>query len=120
MTGDAIAVDATTQSFGIRCAILIGSSLMLVVMMTEVLCRRPGLVLAIAGHRCPGELERQKNEDEDGKPAAHGRDCISDSLCRKSTAGCARRYPPPAAVSYTHLVYTLPKAGESSRLYSVE
>ena len=34
---------------------------MLVVMMTEVLCRRPGLVLAIAGHRCPGELERQKN-----------------------------------------------------------
>ena len=54
MTGDAIAVDASAQGFGIRCAILIGSSLMLVVMMAEVLCRRPGLVLAIAGHRRPG------------------------------------------------------------------
>ena len=65
MTGDAIAVDASAQGFGIRCAILIGSSLMLVVMMAEVLCRRPGLVLAIAGDRRPGELERQKNEKKD-------------------------------------------------------
>ena len=96
MTGDAIAVDASAQGFGIRCAILIGSSLMLVVMMAEVLCRRPGLVLAIAGDRRPGELERQKYEKKDREPAAHGRDCISESLYRKSTAGCARRYPPPA------------------------
>ena len=96
MTGDAIAVDATTQGFGIRRAILIGSGLMLVVMMTEVLCCRSGLVLAIAGHRRPGELERQKYEKKDREPAAHGRDCISESLYRKSTAGCARRYPPPA------------------------
>ena len=72
MTGDAIAVDAATQSFGIRCALLIGSGLMLVIVMAEVLRGSPGLVLAIAGHRCPGELERQENENEDGKPAAHG------------------------------------------------
>ena len=77
MTGDAIAVDATTQGFGIRRAILIGSGLMLVVMMTEVLCSHPGLVLAIAGHRRPGELERQENEKENSQPAAHGRDSIS-------------------------------------------
>ena len=77
MTGDAIAVDATTQGFGIRRAILIGSGLMLVVMMTEVLCCRSGLVLAIAGHRRPGELERQENEKENSQPAAHGRDRIS-------------------------------------------
>ena len=96
MTGDAIAVDAAPQGFGIRRAILIGSGLMLVVMMTEVLCCRSGLVLAIAGHRRPGELERQKYEKKDREPAAHGRDCISESLYRKSTAGCARRYPPPA------------------------
>ena len=49
MAGDAIAVDAATQGFGIRRSLLIGSGLMLVVMMTKVLCSRPGLVLAIAG-----------------------------------------------------------------------
>ena len=65
MAGNAIAVDATAQGFGIRRALLIGSGLMLVVMMTDVLCSRPGLVLAIAGHRRPGELERQKNEKKD-------------------------------------------------------
>ncbi|MBK7024082.1 MAG: hypothetical protein IPH41_11440 [Sulfuritalea sp.] len=65
MTGDAIAVDATTQCFGIRRALLIGSGLMLVVMMAKVLRSSPGLVLAIAGHRRPGELERQKNEKKD-------------------------------------------------------
>ncbi|MEN9356986.1 MAG: hypothetical protein RL695_1157 [Pseudomonadota bacterium] len=82
MTGDAIAVDAGTQGFvGIRRTLLIGSGLMLVVMMTEVLCSHPGLVLAlvlaIAGHRRPGELERQENEKENSQPAAHGRDSIS-------------------------------------------
>ena len=65
MTGDAIAVDASAQSFGIRFALLIGSGLMLVVVMTQVLRGGPGLVLAIAGHRRPGELERQKNEKKD-------------------------------------------------------
>lgn len=78
MTGDAIAVDATSQGFGIRRSLLIGISLMLVVMMTEVLCSRPGLMLAIAGHRRPRELERQENEEEDREPAAHGRDCIRE------------------------------------------
>ena len=66
MTGDAIAVDATTQGFGIRRALMFGSGLMLVVMVAEVLRSRPSLVLAIAGHRRPGELERQKNEKKDG------------------------------------------------------
>jgi hypothetical protein len=28
-------------------------------------------VLAIGRCRCPGELERQENKQEDGKPAAH-------------------------------------------------
>ena len=78
MTGDAIAVDATTQGFGIRRALLIGSGLMLVVMMTEVLCSRPGLVLAIASDGRPAKLERQENEQEDGKPAAHGANSISE------------------------------------------
>jgi|GEM_PF-2325327 len=87
MTGDTIAVDAATQGFGIGRALLI-VGLMLVVVMTEVLRSRPGLVLAIAGHRGPSELERQENEKEDAQPAAHGRDCISDRLYRKSTAGC--------------------------------
>ena len=65
MTGDAIAVDATTQCFGIRRALLIGSGLMLVVMMAKVLRSSPGLVLAIAGHRRPrrtGTAEKQKED----------------------------------------------------------
>ena len=78
MTGDAIAVDATTQGFGIRRALMFGSGLMLVVMVAEVLRSRPSLVLAIAGHRRPGELEGQENEQEDGKPAAHGANSISE------------------------------------------
>ena len=65
MAGDAIAVDAATQGFGIGRALLI-VGLMLVVMMAEVLRSSPGLVLAIAGHRRPGELEGQKNEKKDG------------------------------------------------------
>lgn len=78
MAGDAIAVDAATQGFGIRCALLICSGLMLVLMMTEVLCSHPGLMLAIAGHCRPAKLERQENEQEDGKPAAHGANSISE------------------------------------------
>ena len=35
MAGDAIAVDAATQSFGIRCAPLIGIGLMLVFMVAQ-------------------------------------------------------------------------------------
>lgn len=79
MTGDAITVNAATQGFGIRRAFLIGSGLMLVVMVPEVLCSRSGLVLAIAGHRRPSELERQEKEKKDRKPAAHGPDCISEN-----------------------------------------
>ena len=78
MAGDAIAVDAATQGFGIGRALLIASGLMLVIVMAEVLRGGPGLVLAIAGHRRPGELEGQENEQEDGKPAAHGANSISE------------------------------------------
>lgn len=78
MAGDAIAVDAATQGFGIRCALLIGSGLMLVLMMTEVLRSRPGLVLAIAGHCRPAKLERQENEKKDGEPATHEANSISE------------------------------------------
>ena len=72
MAGCAITIDAAAEGFSVRRADVIGVGLMLVIMMAEVLRGRPGLVLAIAGHRCPGELERQENENEDGKPAAHG------------------------------------------------
>jgi hypothetical protein len=34
-------------------------------------------VLAIASDRRPGELKRQENEKDDGKPATHGVDSIS-------------------------------------------
>ena len=71
MTGDAIAVDATTQGFGIRRAILIGSGLMLVVMMTEVLCCRSGLVLAIAGHCRPAKLQRHEHQQKNCQPFTH-------------------------------------------------
>ena len=77
MAGDAIAVDAATQGFGIGRALLI-VGLMLVVVMTEVLRSRPGLVLAIASDGRPAKLERQENEQEDGKPAAHGANSISE------------------------------------------
>ncbi|MGB4467998.1 MAG: hypothetical protein WBH99_05055, partial [Azovibrio sp.] len=87
MAGYTIAINATTEGFSVRGADVIGSGLMLVVMMTEVLSSRPGLVLAIASSRNPGELERQKNEKEDGQPAAHGPDSISETHFRKSTAG---------------------------------
>jgi len=76
MAGNAVAVNAATESFGVWRAILISIGLMLVVMMTEVLCRRPGLVLAITSDRRPGKLERQENEQKNGKPAAHGGHCI--------------------------------------------
>ena len=77
MAGDAIAVDAATQGFGIGRALLI-VGLMLMVVMTEVLRSRPGLVLAIASDGRPAKLERQENEQEDGKPAAHGANSISE------------------------------------------
>lgn len=73
MAGYTIAINATTEGFSVRGADVIGSGLMLVVMMTEVLCSRPGLVLAIASHCRPGELERQENEKKDREPTTHGR-----------------------------------------------
>ena len=72
--------------------VVFGIGLMLVIVMAEVLRGSPGLVLAIAGHRRPGELERQKNEKKDRQPATHGPDCISENHFRKSTARYVRRY----------------------------
>ncbi len=94
MASRAVPIDTATQGFCIGRATIIGVVLML--MVSKMLGCCASFVLAIAGHRRPGKLERQKNEKKDREPAAHGRDCISDSLCRKPTAGYARRYPPPA------------------------
>ena len=44
---------------------------MAMVMMTQVVRRRPRLVLAIGAHRGPTQLERQKYHEEDREPAAH-------------------------------------------------
>lgn len=78
MTGATVVVDTASQ-FAVRDTIAVGIGLMLVFVMAEVLRARVCFVLTIASHCRPGELERQENEQEDGKPAAHGRDYISDS-----------------------------------------
>lgn len=43
-----------------------------VLMVPEMVGTRPGLVLAIAGHRSPGHLEREPNQQEDTQEASHG------------------------------------------------
>ncbi len=69
MTSRTVAVYAATQGFGVDITALIG--MMLVFMMPKMLSGLTGFVLAIATDRRPGELERQKNEKKDGKPATH-------------------------------------------------
>lgn len=49
-----------------------GRRLMFVLVMPEVLRRAVGLVLAIGSYCGPAELERQQDQQGDGKPAAHG------------------------------------------------
>jgi hypothetical protein len=51
-----------------------GSSVVLVVVVTQVPGGGLGLVSAIRGHRRPAELERQQSEQDDGEKAAHGRE----------------------------------------------
>ncbi|MDR1462172.1 MAG: hypothetical protein LBI68_03430 [Azoarcus sp.] len=43
-----------------------------VLVMAEVLRRLSAFMLAINARRSPNGLERQKNQQEDGKPATHG------------------------------------------------
>ena len=57
------------RRFGIRA----GVSVVLVLVVTEV-SDALGLVLAVRGHRSPAELERQHDEQDDGKEAAHGQE----------------------------------------------
>lgn len=73
VTGEAISVYTATQSLGVGGISAV--RLMLVFMVAEMLRGRAGLVLAIASNRRPGELERQENEKEDGKPATHDGHC---------------------------------------------
>jgi len=75
MTSRTVTIDAATQRLGIGGIGTLG--LVLVFMMAEMLRGRAGLVLAIACDRRPGELKRQKNEKNDGKPATHVVDSIS-------------------------------------------
>jgi hypothetical protein len=51
--------------------------MVLVLMVAEVLARHVAFVPAIAGHRRPGELERQQNQHEDREPTTHGEKCSS-------------------------------------------
>ena len=53
----------------------VGMVLMLVV--AEVLGSYVTFVSAVAGHRRPGELERQQDQHEDGEPATHSEKCSS-------------------------------------------
>jgi hypothetical protein len=72
MAGGTIAVDAARRGRGINVA----TRMMLMLMVTKMQGSRTGFVLAIAGHHCPSGLEWQENEQENGKPATHGRDSI--------------------------------------------
>ena len=65
MTSRTVAVYAATQGFGDDITALIG--MMLVFMMPKMLSGLTGFVLAIATDRRPGELERQKSEQEGWK-----------------------------------------------------
>ena len=67
VAGSTIQIDGEGWHIGRMGRIL----MMFVLVMSEMLCSSAGFVLAIGRCRCPGELERQENKQEDGKPAAH-------------------------------------------------
>ena len=77
MTGATVVVDTASQ-FAVRDTIAVGIGVMLVIVMAEMLRACVCFVLTIASHCRPGELEGQENEQEDGKPAAHGANSISE------------------------------------------
>lgn len=52
---------------------LAGPRLVLLVVVAQVRRGLPMLVRTIVGDRRPGDLERQQAEQNEGKPAAHGR-----------------------------------------------
>jgi hypothetical protein len=54
----------------VREGMVAGTSLVLVLVMTEVLCGL-ALVPTIRRHRRPAELKRQEGEQEDGENSAH-------------------------------------------------
>lgn len=82
MTGSTVVVDTASQ-FAVRNTIAISIGLMLVFVMAEVLRACVCFVLATASYCRPGELEGQENEQEDGKPAAHGANSISQYESKK-------------------------------------
>lgn len=51
--------------------------MVLVFVVAKVLSSCPTFVSAIAGHRRPGELERQQAQHEDGEPTTHDEKCSS-------------------------------------------
>ena len=77
MTGATVVVDTASQ-LAVRDTIAVGIGLMLMFVMAEMLRACVCFVLTIASHCRPGELEGQENEQEDGKPAAHGAHSISE------------------------------------------
>ncbi|WP_175145422.1 hypothetical protein [Achromobacter ruhlandii] len=68
--------------------LLVIFSLMLVVVMTEVLCRSRFVLATGSGHN-PENLERQDNQQENGKPATYGMSINRIEVCSKSQAGSA-------------------------------
>ena len=70
-----MAVSAIVVDLGRRILIVlrINCSLMLVQMMAEMLRRFSFFVLAIQGHRCPGELERQQCQQQNEEAFFHAK-----------------------------------------------
>lgn len=69
MAGCTVTIVACTEGFGVNTSTLV--SMVLVLMVPKMLSRRTGFVLAIASYCRPGKVKWQKNEHENGKPAAH-------------------------------------------------
>ena len=70
MAGAAVIVDAT-GCFRVGLVALAGIGIVLMIVMAEVLGGGACLMLAIDAHRGPTELERQKNQQENGEQATH-------------------------------------------------
>ena len=70
MTGCAIKVIATCLG-GIRCFFFTISSLVLMVMVTEVFGCGSSFVLAIAGHCRPAKLQRHEHQQKNCQPFTH-------------------------------------------------
>ncbi len=71
MADGAIAIDTGQRISAAR--IVIGD-LVFVFMVSQMLRGSAGFMPTVTGHRGPGELERQKNQEKNGKPASHPAD----------------------------------------------